>query len=258
MDMRANAALRICTDDEAADGVTTLVIAPRFCGPPGTGNGGYVAGRLAAATGARGPVEVTLRRPAPLATALGVTRSAPPDPIWTLAAGSEVIAEARHARADADLSPPVRPAPATLGASGSHPDHPFPGCFTCGPARAKGDGLGIAPAPLPGAGDVVAAAWTPPADLAGARGELDLAIVWAALDCPGYFAIARGRPLRPLLLGRITASVAAPVLAGEPLAIIAWPLGSAGRRHEAATAIVDGGGHVRASSRQVWIAPREG
>ena len=50
----------------------SLVIAPRFCGPPGSGNGGYVCGRIAAYVD--GPVTVTLRRPPPLATPMSVGR----------------------------------------------------------------------------------------------------------------------------------------------------------------------------------------
>ena len=47
-----------------------LVIPSRFCGPAGSGNGGYVCGRIAAY--ADGPLAVTLRRPPPLATAMTV------------------------------------------------------------------------------------------------------------------------------------------------------------------------------------------
>lgn len=43
-----------------------LVVAARFCGPTGSGNGGYVAGRLGAFVDTDGPVEVTLREPPPL------------------------------------------------------------------------------------------------------------------------------------------------------------------------------------------------
>lgn len=49
-----------------------LVIDARFSGPPGTGNGGYVAGRLAASFD--GPVEVSLRRAVPLEKELTVER----------------------------------------------------------------------------------------------------------------------------------------------------------------------------------------
>ena len=39
----------------------TLVIGSRFCGPPDSGNGGYVCGLIADYLG--GPAEVTLRKP---------------------------------------------------------------------------------------------------------------------------------------------------------------------------------------------------
>jgi len=50
----------------------SLIIPARFCGPPGTGNGGYVCGRIAGYID--GPVTVTLRRPPPLATPLTLER----------------------------------------------------------------------------------------------------------------------------------------------------------------------------------------
>ena len=50
-----------------------LTIPSRFCGPPGSGNGGYVCGRIAAYLD--GPVTVTLRQPPPLATPLAVERA---------------------------------------------------------------------------------------------------------------------------------------------------------------------------------------
>ena len=47
-----------------------LVIPSRFCGPPASGNGGYVCGRVAGYLD--GPVTVTLRRPVPLAVPMTV------------------------------------------------------------------------------------------------------------------------------------------------------------------------------------------
>ncbi len=47
-----------------------IIIAKRFNGPPASGQGGYVAGLLAARLG--GPAEVTLRRPPPLDVAMAV------------------------------------------------------------------------------------------------------------------------------------------------------------------------------------------
>ena len=42
----------------------SLTVARRFCGPPGSGNGGYVCGLIAGFLD--GPAEVTLRLPPPL------------------------------------------------------------------------------------------------------------------------------------------------------------------------------------------------
>lgn len=53
--------------------MATLSIDRRFCGPPGSGNGGYTAGRLAALIG--DPAEITLRRPPPLETEMRVERA---------------------------------------------------------------------------------------------------------------------------------------------------------------------------------------
>src|SRR5215469_940539 len=50
----------------------SLVIPSRFCGPTGSGNGGYVCGRIAAYLD--DPVTVTLRRPPPLDTPMAVER----------------------------------------------------------------------------------------------------------------------------------------------------------------------------------------
>lgn len=232
-----------------------IVIPPRFCGPPGTGNGGFVAGRFAAATALAGPVEVTLRRPTPLATQLWVARD-PARAQWTLATPQgEVVAEARASQVAIASEPPRAPRAHAIPSAVERADHPFPRCFVCGPERAHGDGLRIEPMLLEG-GAGVAAPWSPPADLADAAGVADPAVVWAALDCPGYFAIVGDGALRPMLLGRMTAQIAAPLHAGERYAVIAWRLGSEGRRHETETALLDAAGTVRACSRQVWVEPR--
>ena len=50
----------------------TLTVDRRFRGPPDSGNGGYVAGRLAAFID--GPAEIALRLPPPLGRPLAVRR----------------------------------------------------------------------------------------------------------------------------------------------------------------------------------------
>ena len=72
----------------------TLAIAidERFCGPPSSGNGGYVCGLLAAQVDAP-VVEATLRRPVPLMGPLAIDRTL--DPAVMRRDGDIVIAEAR-------------------------------------------------------------------------------------------------------------------------------------------------------------------
>ncbi len=66
--------------------MTSIIIDKRYCGPPNSGNGGYVCGRLARYI--PGGAEVTLRAPPPLDKQLDVVatdsfamapQSSPPD-----------------------------------------------------------------------------------------------------------------------------------------------------------------------------------
>ena len=68
----------------------TIVIDRRFCGPPNSGNGGYVCGILARHIGPS--AEVTLRRPPPLDTPLRVVRR---DDAVELRDGETVVATGR-------------------------------------------------------------------------------------------------------------------------------------------------------------------
>lgn len=226
-----------------------VVIAARFCGPPDSGNGGYSAGTLAQHL--PGAVEVTLRKPPPLERELAIVECS--DHI-ELAHQGELIAEARSTKLD--LAHPEPPsfevaAEQSLHYIG-HSKHHFPTCFVCGPARAVGDGLRI----FPGAstvGESVAAPWTPDSSLIGAGGAVRPEIMWAALDCVGYFGVAR--PDYPVaLLGRITAELTGEVHAGERCVVIGWSIGRDGRKLHAGTAIFGDDGRLRAKARQTWIS----
>ena len=77
--------------------------------------------------------------------------------------------------------------------------HPFPTCFACGPDRAEGDGLRLFAGRV-GDAAVFAAPWIPT--------EVDVPIVWAALDCPSSApAFADPTVEGPFVLGRITARI---------------------------------------------------
>ncbi len=86
-----------------------LLIAPRFCGPPGSGNGGYVSGRVAAyldSAGLNGPVTVTLRKPPPLDAHMAVARDG--DGALRVTHDGALIAEATPAEAGPALEVPER------------------------------------------------------------------------------------------------------------------------------------------------------
>jgi hypothetical protein len=214
-----------------------LVVAARYNGPPGSGNGGYTCGLVAQALG--GPAEVTLRLPPPLERPLRWDG----ERLWD---GDALVAEAAPARVELDV-----PAPPTLEeaqeASGRYAgfeEHAFPTCFVCGPANP--DGLRIFAGPVTGR-ELVAAPWTPEE----ARPEL----VWASLDCPGAFAVGfsvRGETV----LGRMAAEVTRLPEPGVPHVVIAWPLGEDGRKLYAGTALF-AGDELIAHARQTWIVPRD-
>jgi hypothetical protein len=238
-------------DDLRVDEIT---VARRFCGPPGSANGGYVAGLLGAAfrlDHAADAVEVTLRRPPPLDTAMTLRRS---DDAARLFADDLLVAEARTGDLDAEPVEAVSLGDAREAetAYAGLDRHPFPGCFTCGPDREPGDALRLSPGPVDGAR--TACTWTPHESLARdddpalARPEF----VWACLDCPGgWTADVIGRPM---VLGRITANVDAPAEIGERHVVMGQLLGQQGRRTFTATSLYDSDGRVVARAEHVWVA----
>jgi hypothetical protein len=229
----------------------TVQIAGRYCGPPDSGNGGYVAGLLAEHVRFRGPVKVRLRRPPPLDVPLEVVPTAG---AVELHGSGEVLAVAEPGVL---RLPPSRWTSFRVARnlSRSFPGfhrHPFPRCFVCGPERAVGDGLRIFPGPWH-AGHV-AAPWTPDESLDRGDGKVRPEHVWAALDCPGYFAAASDG--RPMLLGEMTVRRGRPVRIGEPCVIVGWRLASEGRKHRVGTALYGGDGHLSGMAEALWIEPR--
>lgn len=234
----------------ARDGLSeTVIIHRRFCGPPDSGNGGYSAGLLARALGGSG-CEVTLLKPPPLGVALRIEREGDEA---RLMHGDEAVASTR--RATLDLEVPAPPSLAEARAAERRfaglTDHIFPGCFVCGPERAMGDGLRI----FPGAADgAVASTWRPGADLAGEDGALQPEFIWAALDCPGYFAVQAKAGLA--LLGRMSAVRHAPLQPGRETVVTGWEIASEGRKHRVGTAIHDEDGKLIAAAQSTWITLR--
>jgi hypothetical protein len=128
--------------------------------------------------------------------------------------------------------------------------HIYPGCFVCGPAREPGDGWRIFPGPI--ASGRVAATWTPAAEFADSDGMVRPEFAWAALDCPGYFAVQQSAGLA--LLGRMGVVIHLPVPSQQPLIVQGWGIASEGRKHCAGTSLHDASGRLLAAAEQVWIS----
>jgi len=231
--------------------VKTLSIASRFCGPAASSNGGYFAG-LVASLAAR-TVAVRLLKPPPLNTEFRVTELA--DGGLQVQQGDELIGEAHPSELALDARPPpdyLEAVEASRHYAGFR-YHRFPTCFVCGTQRARGDGLRIFAGPLPER-RVVAAPWVPDASLDNGDGKVRAEFMSAALDCPGYYAVAHEDQM--MLLAEFTAHVDRRVHVGESCTVIGWRIGARGRKHEAGTAIFDGKGQLCGKARALWIEPR--
>jgi hypothetical protein len=227
--------------------VTIIAIPARFNGPPGSGNGGYTCGLIAATIGEG--AEVTLRKPPPLDTPLTVSIV---DGVTLVHHGNLLIAEGRVIDWELEVPPPPTIDQATEAVTRyvGFERHEFPTCFTCGPDRA--DGLGIWPGKVEGT-DLVASPWAAPADVATVGDNLATEIVWAALDCPGAWVGARDITVDPVVLGRMAARVVKPLPVHGAFISYAWSLGEDGRKSYAGTAVADESGQVLAYARQTWI-----
>jgi hypothetical protein len=244
--------------------MTELVIDARYNGPPGSGNGGYCAGRFALAAGlvddaagragdAAGragdavrvtdAVEVTLRRPPPLQVALRTQAATEGIDVY---AGEDLVAQVRPATIGLDeIVEPVGWDDAVT-ASASYPGfvtHPFPTCFVCGPQRAEGDGLRLFPGRLAD-GRTATPFVVPP--------EVTAPLTWASLDCPGGWAV----PLegRPYVLGRLAVRIVAPLTAGQRCVVMGALVGEEGRKAYVRTSLWSTEGDLHATARATWLA----
>ena len=241
--------------------MTSMIIGRRYCGPPNSGNGGYVCGRLARHI--PGGAEVTLRAPPPLEKQLGVVTAA--DGIWELRDGATVVASGRSAsveltRLERASFDEARAAELLMPVT-AH-GHPLPMCFVCGPARALGDGLRIFAGPLAHQSGntpaVFAATWTPDPTLAAEDGLVAPEFLWSALDCPTGYASSYDRgngsfDRTPILLGRMSAWIKNRPRPGERCVITAWEVGREGRKRLAEAAAYGEAGTLLAVARATWL-----
>jgi hypothetical protein len=220
-----------------------MIIPPRFNGPPDSANGGYTAGMLATYVASPAGAVVTLRQPPPLATPLDVRTA---EGVIEVYNGDRLIASATPAGEPLDAAvPPVTWAAAMTAAESyrGFVTHPFPTCFVCGPERPPGDGLRLFPGRLPDGR--TAAPWIVPEDI-------EPALVWAALDCPGGWA----SPIddRPYVLGRMSARVDALPVAGDGCVVMGAMVGEEGRKAHVLSTVYGPDGRVLAVAKATWIA----
>jgi len=232
----------------SAGNIELAPIGARFCGPPGSVNGGYFAGLVSASCACT--VRVRLQNPPPLATAFSL-RIAEDHAVVDNAGVS--VATAHPISLELTAPEPPRYDQALFASThyAGFQRHEFPNCFVCGPARGRGDGLRIFPGPW--RTGAVAAPWVPDASLAAADGKVRAEFMSAALDCPGYFA--SGVPGR-MLLGEITVHIDRRVHAEEPCVVVGWHIGASGRKHTVGTALYDEDGQVCAKALGTWIELR--
>lgn len=229
--------------------VELLEIAQRFRGPPRSGNGGYVCGRIARHL--PGTVAVRLKAPPPLDTALRLESDSDEA---RLLHGETLIGVAQRAALDLQLPPPPsyeHAEQASLGFAGFR-THAFPGCFVCGPERRDADGLRIFPGAVNGT-SLLAAPWVPHVSLADGSATVPSEYLWAALDCTGGFAVLPLPDGVAIVLGELCASVMTDLAPGERCVVMGWPLGVDGRKRLAGSAVVAADGRLVALARAVWI-----
>ena len=232
-----------------------LTIPRRYCGPPESGNGGWVSGSLAehVPTDAELPaVTVRLASPPPLDRPLDLVGGVDPrtgvvevrllDHDHLVATGTAAAVPAGPVAAPATLEE-ARAAELRYEGLAAHP---FPTCFSCGTAREPGDALCLRPGPLGDGTGRYATSWGVPADGIG------IPLVWAALDCPGGWAA--GVAGRPMVLGTMTAVVDALPEPGSTCVVTAWQTAAEGRRHWSASTLHSPTGDLLARAAAVWVA----
>lgn len=226
--------------------MSSITVAHRFNGPPSSGNGGYSTGLIAATIGES--VAVRLHQVVPLDRALQITQR--DTDRWEVREGDNLIATARRSEVVTEVprSPTYEQALAMSKHYVGFGEHGFPNCFVCGPQRKRHDGLCI----FPGSEGTVplAAPWLPDATLDNGQGKVRPEFIWAALDCPGYFATAYPGAA---LLGEFAVHIDRLVHINEPCVVIAWPISRDGRKHRAGTALFDKDGERCAVGVATWV-----
>lgn len=231
-----------------------IIVAQQFCGPPNSGNGGYVCGVIA--KDIEDPATSVLRARVPLDVHLSLLTE--DGAVHLKDAEGALVGRATPADRALLPIPPEAPSMRAAREAGAryvgHVDRIHPICFTCGPERREGDGLRVFPGQIEGApAGHVGCVWTPHMDFADPQGLAPVEVIWAALDCPGFFAWVGKEGRHGALLGTMTGEVIRRPRCGHEYIVMAWPLERSGRKETAGVALFAMNGELLARGHQVWI-----
>lgn len=218
------------------------------------GQGGYTAYLFSTAIGEE--VTVAFKSRIPLDTALDVVHR---DDGWQLVdpgSPEAVIMQATRWEPDYSMTTPVSIEEAERARSAfmmSAEDHPAPRCVSCG---LHDSSLRVHAGPL---GD---GRWATPfvaSDWAAPNGEVDLSLLWMAMDCScGWYISGSSSEPRQAVTAQFAVQVHDTISPDTPYTIVAWngdyePVWD-GRKRGAAAAMFDREGTCVAQSRSFWIA----
>lgn len=228
--------------------LSTILIERRFCGPPDSGHGGYVAGYLA--ENIVGPARVRLLKPPPLETPMDVVKT---DQGVGLLWQGDVYAKAWPSdfKVDVPAAPSLEEARAMCKNFAGFHDHAFPTCFGCGPNRREGNGMRIFAGPSADS-KLVAAPWKPDRSLGDREGLVFPRFIWSALDCSGAWSFLESTGT-PALLGEFSVRIDGPVYTTREYLVVGWEINRDGRKHLTGTAVYTIEGEPLAVSRATWF-----
>ncbi len=228
--------------------MSTFLIDRRFCGPPESGHGGYVAGCLA--DHIDGPARIRLLKPPPLETPMEIIKTGEGAELFCR---GDVYARAWPSdfEADAPVAPSLDEARAMSENFAGFNNHAFATCFGCGPDRHKGSGMRIFAGYAAGSAQV-AAPWQPDRSLGDKDGWVFPRFIWSALDCAGAWSFMESTG-SPALLGEFSVRIDGPVFTGREYIITGWEIRRDGRKHRTGTAVYTAEGELLAVSRATWF-----
>lgn len=242
------------TPNVAAMADQSLTIDSNHNGPPGSGHGGVVVGKMAEFIGS-GPAEVRLLAPPPLETPLSARPADRGDSTGFIVSSSDAdIASVTTLESEVrvDGFSPVEHAEVEATAAQylarvRDDGHAFPTCFGCGHERGDdalrqftgvaSDGNTLAQFAI--AGD----------------GRLPDWLTIAGLDCPsGWTVSILADPIpEAVVLASMQCQVHEPTVAGVDYQVRGRLLSSDGRKHLTEVAMLDPDGRAVASAKTLWI-----